>query len=125
MPFFFIFLLALLAYFLLTRLASKRKYSDFPGPSPFLSLPIIGHGYLLGSDPLAKLIEFRRRYGDVFRLDIGNQPTIFLGTNNLMAEAFRKEAFSGRKFNEIDTLNAVLPVGHLGLHTLHLHISFY
>ncbi len=109
------FLACLLLLAVLARkLLRDLKYSSFPGPSPFLSLPLIGHGYLLGSDVAEKLSECQRKYGDVFRFDVGAFPSIFLCSHEAVAEAFRKEAFSGRFFNELPGLQAVVKKNHRG-----------
>ena len=100
--------------YLAKRYLSNLKYGDFDGPSPWLSFPLIGHGYLLGDRPPQKLREFQKKYGDIFRLDIGDAPTIMICKYGLVKEAFAKEAFSGRFWNEIPTLNAVAPVGQDG-----------
>jgi hypothetical protein len=55
-----------------------RRYVDLPGPPWYLSLPFIGHAYLLGKNPCKKTIELSRKYGPIFRLDLGKMPTVFL-----------------------------------------------
>ncbi len=78
-------------------ITNRLKYKDFDGPSPFLSLPILGHTLLLNmSNPLVKLSELRKRHGEVFRCDIGNTPTIFICSYDLLAEAFKKDEFNDR-----------------------------
>ncbi len=107
-----VFVLALLT--IVVKYLRNLKYSDFDGPSPMLSLPLVGHSYLLGSDPISKLMEYRRRYGDMFRLDIGADPTIILCTQELTLEALRREDFNGRTFNRIAVINVIQPVGSRG-----------
>lgn len=88
------------------------KYSDLPGPSPFLSLPIIGHGYLLGDDAPEALMRCQEKYGDIFRFDLGSWPTVFLCRHSLIANAFKMEAFSGRTWNELPAFKAIAKTGH-------------
>ncbi len=109
------FVLTVVVVILLRKYLRDLKYRDFDGPSPFLSLPLIGHGYLLGSDVASKLTEYQKKYGDIFRFDIGAYPTVILCTQELVAEAFRKEAFSGRFFNQLPSLNGVLKRNHRGM----------
>ena len=41
-------------------------------------MPLLGHGYMLAPTPLEKLAECRERFGQVFRLDKGEVPTVWL-----------------------------------------------
>ncbi len=90
-------LLAMLLALPLIR--NMNKYKDFPGPSALLSLPIFGHLPLLHlySNPIRKLTEFQRRYGDMFRCDIGSKPTIYLCSYDLVEEAFKMDEFTKRE----------------------------
>ncbi len=94
--------------FLFTLLLTKKwlrdlSYSKFQGPSPWLSFPLVGHGYMVALNPGQTLISMHKRYGDLFRLDLGNIPTIWLCTTEALKEAYAKEEFSGRFFNEMPT----------------------
>ncbi len=40
-------------------MCNRKLYGDLPGPSPLLSAPFVGHAYLLGADPVKKLMEYR------------------------------------------------------------------
>jgi hypothetical protein len=66
MAFMLLFLLGLLAFLFLL---AKNKRSDglytLPGPSPWLSLPLIGHSYLLGKNPIPTM---NKMYEKVSRL---------------------------------------------------------
>jgi hypothetical protein len=86
-----------------------QKYADLPGPAWYLSLPLVGHAYLLGSNPCSKMVELRKKYGNLFRLDVGSFPTVHINSRALINEAFRKEEFSGRIWNEMPALTAILP----------------
>ncbi len=59
-------------------------------------------------------MEMRSLYGDLFRFDVGNYPTVFLCTHEMAAEAFKREEFSGRFFNQVPTFNATLKRDHKG-----------
>ncbi len=100
-------ILVLFVFFVSKKWLRDRRYSHFPGPSPFLSFPLIGHGYLLGDEPATKLLEMQKKYGDIFRFDIGSTPTIMLCKYEQLKEAFVKESFSGRYWNTIPTLEAI------------------
>lgn len=69
-----------------------------PGPWGF---PIVGHLPLLGSNPHEKLLEWRRRYGDVYSLRMGSGSGIVLSGVNVIKEALVKKTddFAGRKEN--------------------------
>ncbi len=107
-------ILVLLTY-CLKKWLNDRKYSDFDGPSPFLSLPFVGHGYLLGNEQNKKMMEFQKKYGDVFRFDIGSYPTVVLCSYKLTRDAFTKEVFSGRFWNVVPTFRDVWPKGKDGM----------
>ncbi len=106
--------LCLLLLHILKKWLDNRKYKDLKGPSPLLSLPMVGHGYLLGTNPAVKLAELHRRHGDIFRFDIGDFPTVVLNSYDLIKEAFYKEEFSGRHWNEIPSFRAIFPLGQKG-----------
>jgi len=86
-----------------------QKYADLPGPAWYLSLPLVGHAYMLGSNPCTKMFELREKYGDIFRLDVGSFPSVFLTSRTLFNEAFKKEVFSGRIWIEMPVLNMIAP----------------
>jgi hypothetical protein len=86
-----------------------QKYSDLPGPAWYLSLPLIGHSYLLGSNPCSKMFELRTKYGNIFRLDVGSFPTVFLNSRALLNEAFRKDEFNGRIWNSMPAISLLQP----------------
>ena len=62
---------------------------------PF-SLPFIGHLYRLGRTPVEELHKHRRRFGDVFRLDSGPLPSIFLCNYEQMNKVLKQDATAGR-----------------------------
>ncbi len=50
----------------------------------------------------------------LIRCDLGNEVTVMLCTSDLIRDAFKQDAFSGRAFSNIETLNAIQPIGHKG-----------
>ncbi len=81
---------------LIKQTLSLYKYKDFPGPSPFLSLPLIGHGYLLGPNIARGLQINQEKHGDIFRFDLGGVPTVHICTQELATKAFKLDAFNGK-----------------------------
>ena len=65
-------------------------------PSPPFSLPFIGHLYRLGRTPVEELHKHRRKFGDVFRLDSGPLPSIFLCNYEQMNKVLKQDATAGR-----------------------------
>ena len=61
-----------------------------------LSLPFIGHLYRLGRTPVEELHKHRRKFGDVFRLDSGPLPSIFLCNYEQMNKVLKQDATAGR-----------------------------
>ncbi len=108
-------LVILVVVYLTKKWMLDQKYKDLDGPNPWLSFPLIGHGYLLGTDQASTLMDMKKKYGDMFRLDIGAVPTVVLTTYEQAKEALFKEAFSGRVAKDIPTLRAGFPCGHEGI----------
>ncbi|XP_055332149.1 cytochrome P450 2J6-like [Paramacrobiotus metropolitanus] len=73
-----------------------RKYRNVP-PGP-LGLPFVGYGPFLTSDPPAKLLKLKKRYGKVMSMSFGPQLTIVLNDYEAVKEAFIKQGdlFTGR-----------------------------
>jgi len=95
--------LAIIIYWFTKKWLQAQSYIDLPGPAWYLSLPIIGHSYMLGSNPCTKLLELRKKYGNIFRFDVGNKPTVILLSKKLVNEAFKREDFSGRTWLDFPT----------------------
>ncbi len=122
-------IIELLILFIILYIIQKHlrdsRYNHIPGPSPWLSLPLIGHGYLLGNNPTEALGEMQKKYGDLFRLDIGGDcPTIWLCRYDQMREAFYKESFNGRYWHKISAINAAADKDSRGkkLTIMNLHV---
>ncbi|PVD29117.1 hypothetical protein C0Q70_11714 [Pomacea canaliculata] len=68
-----------------------RRSEDLP-PGPGPALPLIGHLHLMRKDPRQKFAEWRRRYGDVFSLYVGNRLVVVLNGYNVIKDALVKHA---------------------------------
>ncbi len=96
------FSLALICILCLQRWLRLRRWSHFEGFGSLSSLPIIGHSYKLNStDFVETLEEFCRRFGRVFRLDIGVNPSVVLSDFDDINAAYNSEAFNGTHFHTI------------------------
>ena len=74
-----------------------------------------GHGHLLSPDPIPALLRLQALHGDVFRLDLGSTvPCVVVCSMRAVADAFRKDAFAGRHFNQIPTFRWLIPTGKDG-----------
>ncbi|CAN4095345.1 unnamed protein product [Withania somnifera] len=66
-----------------------RKFQNLP-PSPYISLPIIGHLYLL-KKPLPKtLAEISEKHGPLLFLRFGSRPVLLVSSPSLAEECFTK-----------------------------------
>ncbi|XP_060604951.1 cytochrome P450 1A1-like [Ruditapes philippinarum] len=76
-----------------TKWFSKKRYP--PGPWGF---PILGHLPLLGEKPELKYLQWRRKYGDIFRIRFGSWETIIVNGHEAIKDAAERkdDAFSGR-----------------------------
>jgi len=93
---FVIVFLGLLASSLWRHFRYLSKWDHLPGHSSWTSLPLIGHMYRLGTTPIESLHALNRRFGDVFRLDSGPWPAVWLCDYDQITEAMKKEVFSAR-----------------------------
>ena len=73
----------------------SARPANFP-PGPSVSLPLVGHSYLLGSDILVGLEKLSVQYGDVFSLDFGPLRSIVLNGYDVIQEAMTQDALAGR-----------------------------
>nr|KAG5687492.1 hypothetical protein BaRGS_017084 [Batillaria attramentaria] len=74
-----------------------RRSSHLP-PAPGFALPLLGHLHLMGKDPRATFRKWRRQYGDIFSLYMGQQLTVVLNGHKIIKEALvkRGDVFSDR-----------------------------
>ncbi|XP_059152532.1 cytochrome P450 2U1-like [Physella acuta] len=75
-------------YFWLT---TKKDVPKLP-PTPGISLPYLGHLYLLQKNPRQQFLRFAKTLGPVFRLQMGNFTVIVLNTYDVLTEALVKQA---------------------------------
>ncbi|XP_049355254.1 cytochrome P450 81Q32-like [Solanum verrucosum] len=67
-----------------------RKFQNLP-PSPFISLPIIGHLYLLKKKPLHKtLANISEKHGPLLYLRFGSRPVLVVSSPSLAEECLTK-----------------------------------
>lgn len=78
-------------------LTSPNPRADLP-PTPGRRLPIFGHLFLVKKNPLEQFIQWKKRLGDVFMIQMGQVRMIVLSGHQVMVEAFVKQAeiFSDR-----------------------------
>ena len=74
---------------------TREKQTKYKLFLPF-SLPFIRHLYCLGRMPVEELHKHRRKFGDVFRLDSGPLPSIFLCNYEQMNKVLKQDATAGR-----------------------------
>ena len=94
------FLVSVSALLLVTYLWRRRQEkvdvgNSIPGP---WSLPFLGDLHYLGSRPHEGMERLRRRYGDVFRLQIGSLPIVVMSGLDTVKRALvdQAETFAGR-----------------------------
>ncbi|CAG7833832.1 unnamed protein product [Allacma fusca] len=95
------FLLAATAGLLLLLLFKKwAQYRGIP-PGPW-GLPIVGYmPFLLKGDPIQMFQEFKKKYGKVFSISIGNFNCVVINDYKLIIEAYKEDVFLGRPAFEI------------------------
>ncbi|XP_077869938.1 cytochrome P450 1A5-like [Saccoglossus kowalevskii] len=91
-------ILLLLVFIITYGLFSLRKPSGFP-PGP-MGYPFIGSMMDLVNDPHLTLVNYGKKYGDVFTMKIGSQPVIVLNSLDVIKEALVKKQndFAGRPY---------------------------
>ena len=76
-----------------------KKYRDLP-PGPW-GLPFFGFLYfMLHENVHYKYYELSGMYGKIFHLKLGQKNLVILADPKMIKEAFTKEAFSGKPYNE-------------------------
>ena len=83
--------------------SSSRSVTTIPSHSncctkilSYVSFPLIGHLYIHAKAPVEKLLESRRKFGDVFRLDSGYIPTIWLCNYDDITTALKQDSLQYR-----------------------------
>ena len=67
------------------------KWDHLPGYSAWCSFPLVGHAYILGNDPVQKLAELYKKFGPIFRFDIGSLPSIIICDYDDASKAYKVE----------------------------------
>ena len=67
------------------------QWDHFPGFKSWEALPVLGHAHKLGEEPIKALLEYKKKFGDVFRLDLGPDPMIILAGYEDGCEIYRSE----------------------------------
>ncbi len=89
----------LTSHFFLRWWKKISRWDHFPGYSKLGSFPVIGHGHLLqGKDFRTFMRENKETFGDIYRMDLGEIPTVFLCNYDDVCEAYRTDVFGGRTF---------------------------
>ena len=90
------FALAVLAVlFLAYHIKKFRHPKDFP-PGPRFPLPLVGDGYVMGSDITKGFYDLRKKYGDMVGLFLGKQRSVALFDADTIIEALAMDEISGR-----------------------------
>lgn len=79
------------------------KPKNYP-PGPF-SLPLVGSIYVLGNKPYIKLIELKKKYGNIFAMDFGSYRGVVLHDIDII-----KKAFSLRELSLRPKFEATYPI---------------
>ena len=88
-------ILAIIFVASLAWLYTSRPPKGFP-PTPGLTLPFMGHAYLLGADAEAGFSKLRQKLGDIFGLNFGPNPTVVMCDFDSLQEAMSKEGLLAR-----------------------------
>ena len=73
----------------------RIKPKDHP-PGPWFRLPLLGNSYILFGDATKNVSEMRKRYGDLFSVDITSFRQIMVCDLATLREMLSAEVFSGR-----------------------------
>lgn len=100
----------------------RKRYSPPLPPSPGVSLPVIGHLYLVKPDIRQTFRKVKKTCGDVFSLQFGNRLIVVLSSYRSIKEAFKT---NGDRF----PLRAQLPMldkvtRNMGMHFFNFIFSF-
>ncbi|KAK9923047.1 hypothetical protein M0R45_031482 [Rubus argutus] len=79
----------LLVTFELFRQSKRRRYPNLP-PSPSLSLPILGHLYLLNTPIHRTFHRLSQKHGPVFSLWFGSRRVVIVASSSAVQECFTK-----------------------------------
>ncbi|XP_013413433.2 cytochrome P450 2D20 [Lingula anatina] len=88
--------LCLFLFILSAVFIRRRTARNFP-PGP-LGLPVVGVLPFLGKDPQSTLMQWAKRYGEVFSVNLGGNTVVVLNGVEAVRDAFQRKAtvFAGR-----------------------------
>ncbi|XP_059158410.1 cytochrome P450 2U1-like [Physella acuta] len=86
----------------------KPAPPNYP-PSPGLSLPLIGHLYLMEKDPRKNFRQWARTLGGAFSLKMGTAPFVVLNKYELIHEALVKQGDNFSNRSTIDFFSSQFP----------------
>ncbi|KAG8377505.1 hypothetical protein BUALT_Bualt08G0039900 [Buddleja alternifolia] len=86
---YFILFLLLLPFLYLFVPIFHRKFKEFP-PSPPLSIPIIGHLYLIRKPLHRTLAKISNKYGPILLLQFGSRPVVVVSSPSAAEECLTK-----------------------------------
>lgn len=89
----------LAACFIWICLTTLVRYRGLP-PGPW-GLPVFGYLPFLKGHIHLTLGQLAVKYGPIYRIFLGNKLVVILTDHNIIREAFRLEAFSGRPITEL------------------------
>ena len=80
----FLALLPLIVKFYLDRDRPRGGSGNLLPPDPGRSLPLLGHLYLFGSDPIAAFMNLKEEYGGIFCFDFGPKTAVIIADGDLI-----------------------------------------
>ena len=90
------FAFGILAIVLLALHVKKYRQPKMFPPGPRFPFPLIGDGYLMGTDLTRGFFNLREKYGDIVGMFLGTQRTVVLFNADTIIEAMAKDEISGR-----------------------------
>ena len=103
---------AILAHYV-RRLKHLSRWDHFPGYKSYSSIPLAGHVWRI-SNFLQHFRQMQADHGDVFRLDWGDRPTVYVCSHELASEALSSDAFNGMPHKDMMGLNQIFKVDEAG-----------
>ncbi len=70
-------------------------------------MPVFGHLYLYLKDPINILFEKRAKFGDVFRMDSGYLPTVWLCGYDDVSVALKKDELQHRPHHHVSGMKGL------------------
>lgn len=96
-----------------------KKYKNLP-PGPW-GLPFVGYLYsIINENVHYKYLDLSRKYGKIFSLKLGQKNLVVIADAKMIKEAFNKEEFSGKPYNEFYKL-----LGGYGKWNIYLFIYLF